>query len=56
MYKRKLLPLDDLREERKVLLGMYANAKTNYVKANLYNKIKAVNQDLFTVTKDTKYL
>ncbi len=56
MYKRKLLPLDDLREERKVLLGMYANAKTSYVKSNLFNKIKAVNQDLFTITKDTRYL
>ena len=56
MYKRKLLPLDELREERIVLLSMYANAKTNYVKANLFNKIKAVNKDLFTITKDTRYL
>ncbi len=56
MSKRKLLQLDDLRQERVVLLSMYANAKTKYVKDNVYNKIKAVNKDLFTITKDTKYL
>jgi hypothetical protein len=56
MHKRKLLPLDDLRQERLVLLNMFANAKTRYVKDNLHHRIKAVNKDLFTITKDTKYL
>ncbi len=56
MPKRKLLPLEDLRQERVALLNMFANAKTTYVKNNLFNKIKAVNKDLFTITKDTRYL
>jgi hypothetical protein len=56
MSKRKLLPLDDLREERVLLLRMYSKAETSYLKNNLFHKIKAVNKDLFTITKDTKYL
>jgi hypothetical protein len=56
MPKRKLLPLDDLREERVLLLNMYSKAETTYLKNNLFHKIKAVNKDLFTITKDTKYL
>jgi hypothetical protein len=56
MSKRKLLPLDDLRQERLVLLNMFTNCKTRYMKDNLRHKIKAVNKDLFTITKDTKYL
>jgi hypothetical protein len=56
MSKRKLLPLDDLREERILLLSMYSKAKTSYLKNNLFHKIKAVNKDLFTITKDPKYL
>ena len=56
MSKRKLLPLDDLREERILLLSMYSKAETSYLKNNLFHKIKAVNKDLFTITKDTKYL
>ena len=56
MYKRKLLPLEDLQQERLALLNMFVNSKTSYVKNNLHRRIKAVNKDLFTITKDTKYL
>jgi hypothetical protein len=56
MPKRNLMPLDELKEERLVLLNMFINAKTRYVKDNLFKKIKAVNKDLFTITKETKYL
>jgi hypothetical protein len=56
MKARTLKSVDTLRLERINLLTMYANAKTQYVKENLYNKIKSVNRDLYTLTKETKWL
>jgi hypothetical protein len=52
---RKNWTLNQLRDERVRLLGMFSEAKTTYLKDNLYHKIKSVNRDLFTITKETKY-
>ena len=56
MKARTLKSVDTLRLERINLLTMYANAKTRYLKDNLHHKIKSVNKDLYTLTKETKYL
>jgi hypothetical protein len=56
MRQRTIKSVDTLKLERINLLGMFADAKTKYVKDNLANKIKSVNRDLFTITKDTRYL
>lgn len=56
MKARTLKSVDTLKLERINLLTMYANAKTRYLKDNLHHKIKSVNKDLYTLTKETKYL
>jgi hypothetical protein len=53
---RKNWTIDQLRDERVRLLGLFVEAKTTYLKDNLNHKIKSVNRDLFTITKETKYL
>ena len=53
---RKNWTIEQLRDERVRLLQMFVEAKTTYFKDNLYHKIKSVNRDLFTITKETKYL
>jgi hypothetical protein len=53
---RKNWTINELRDERVRLLGMFVEAKTTYIKDNLHHKIKSVNRDLFTITKETKYL
>jgi len=56
MEAKKMRSIDELKVERTNLLQMFVTAKTRYVKDNLQYKIKSVNKDLFTITKDTKYL
>jgi hypothetical protein len=56
MKARTLKSVDTLKLERINLLTMYTNAKTKYLKDNLCHKIKSVNRDLYTLTKETKYL
>ena len=56
MGQKKLRSVDELRVERINLLTMYAKAKTRYLKDNLHHKIKSVNKELYTLTKDVKYL
>jgi hypothetical protein len=56
MKARTLKSVDTLKLERINLLTMYANAKTRYLKDNLAHKIKSVNKDLYTLTKESKYL
>jgi hypothetical protein len=56
MGAKKIRSIDELKAERTNLLQMFVTAKTRYVKDNLHHKIKSVNKDLFTITKDTKYL
>jgi hypothetical protein len=53
---RKNWTLNQLKDERVRLLSAFVEAKTTYLKDNLHHKIKSVNRDLFTITKDTKYL
>ena len=48
--------IDELKIERVNLLQMFVAAKTKYVKENLHHKIKSVNKELFTLTKEIKYL
>jgi hypothetical protein len=56
MGAKKMRSIDELKVERTNLLQMFITAKTRYVKDNLHDKSKSVNKDLFTITKDTKYL
>ena len=53
---RKNWTLEQLKDERIRLLGMFIEAKTVYMKNSLHYKIKSINKDLFTITKETKYL
>jgi hypothetical protein len=53
---RKNWTIEQLKDERIKLLAMFVDAKTNYMKNVLHYKIKSVNRDLFTITKETKYL
>jgi hypothetical protein len=53
---RKNWTIEQLKDERIKLLGLFVEAKTTYLKDNLHHKIKSVNRDLFTITKETKYL
>jgi hypothetical protein len=53
---RKNWTLEQLKDERIRLLAMFVDAKTMYIKNNLHHKIKSVNRELFTITKETKYL
>jgi hypothetical protein len=48
--------IDELKVERTNLLMMFSNAKTIYLKNNLHHKIKSVNKELYTLTKEVKYL
>lgn len=56
MEKKRLRDIEELKVERINLLTMYAKAKTRYFKDNLHHKIKSVNKQLYTLTKDVKYL
>jgi hypothetical protein len=53
---RKNWTIDQLKDERIRLFNMFTEAKTEYLKNNLHYKIKSVNRELFTITKETKYL
>jgi len=48
--------LEELRFKRLELLHLFVEAKTHFVKNTLTKQIKTVNQQLFKLTKDTKYL
>lgn len=56
MEKKRLRDIEELKVERINLLTMYARAKTRYLKDNLHHKIKSVNKELYTLTKEVKYL
>jgi hypothetical protein len=56
MRQRVTKSVEVLKVERLALLTLFADAKTKYVKDNLAHKIKSVNKDLYTQTKETKYL
>lgn len=56
MGAKKMRSIDELRLERTNLLQMFVTAKTEYVKNNLKHKIKSVNKELYTLTKEVKYL
>ena len=56
MGAKRLRSIDELRLERTNLLQMFVVAKTRYVKENLHHKIKSVNKELYTLTKEIKYL
>jgi hypothetical protein len=53
---RKNWTIEQLKDERIRLLAMFVGAKTNYMKNFLHYKIKSVNKELYTITKETKYL
>ena len=54
--KMKSLPtLDELRLRRLDILNLTAVAQTNYMKAILYSRLKSVNRDLYTITKNPIY-
>jgi hypothetical protein len=48
--------LEELRFKRIDLLNKFVDAKTGYLKNNLSKRLKSVNQQLFTLTKDARYL
>jgi transposase len=56
MGAKKMRSIDELKVERTNLLQMFVTAKTRYVKDNLFKKIKSVNKELYTLTKETKWL
>ena len=56
MGAKKIRSIDELKIERTNLLQMFVAAKTKYVKENLHHKIKSVNKELYTLTKETKWL
>jgi hypothetical protein len=56
MRQRVTKSVEVLKVERINLLTMFANAKTKYLKDNLNHKIKSVNKDLYTLTKESKWL
>ncbi len=53
---RKNWTIEQLKDERIRLLALFVGAKTNYMKNFLHYKIKSVNKELYTITKETKYL
>ena len=53
---RKNWTIEQLKDERIKLLSAFTEANTKYVKNNLQQRIKSINRDLFTITKETKYL
>jgi transposase len=56
MGAKRMRSIDELKVERTNLLQMFVTAKTRYVKDNLQYKIKSVNKELYTLTKEIKYL
>lgn len=56
MGQKKLKSVEELKVERVNLLTLYIRAKTTYMKDNLHHKIKSVNKELYTLTKEVKYL
>jgi hypothetical protein len=56
MGQKKIRSVEELRAERINLLTLFATAKTTYLKDNLHHKIKSVNKELYTLTKEVKYL
>ena len=56
MGQKKLKSVEELKVERVNLLTLYTRAKTTYMKDNLHHKIKSVNKELYTLTKEVKYL
>jgi hypothetical protein len=48
--------IDELKERRLDILNLFNHAKTNYVRRDLHYKLKSINRDLFTITKNTIYL
>jgi hypothetical protein len=53
---RKNWTIEQLKDERIKLLSAFTEANTKYLKNNLQQRIKSINRDLFTITKETKYL
>ena len=54
--KTKTATLEDLRLKRFDLLNKFVEAKTTFVKNGITKQLKTVNQQLFKITKDTRYL
>jgi hypothetical protein len=48
--------VQDLRDQKALLLYEYADCKTQFIKSNIHRKIKAINVKLYKETKNPIYL
>ena len=53
---KKTPTLEELRFKRLDLLNRFVEAKTLFLKNAITKQLKTVNQQLFTLTNDTRYL
>ena len=53
---RKNWTKDQLIDERKRLFAIFTEAKTEYYKKTLHRQLKSIGRELYTLTKETKYL
>lgn len=54
--KAKQLPtLEELKERRLEILGLYPYIKTDYMRDTLHRRMISVNRDLYTLTKNPIY-
>jgi len=54
--KPKALPtLEELKARRLDILGLYPHVKTDHVRNTLHQRLRSVNRDLFTLTKNPIY-
>ena len=55
MKPKQLPSFEQLRERRADILTLTTEAKTDYIKSVLYNRLKSVNRDLYIITKNPIY-
>ena len=55
MKAKRILTVDELRERREDVLTLTTYAKTHYLKAVLYSRLKSINSHLYTITKNPIY-
>ena len=48
--------IDELRARRLDIMNLFDHAKNDYVRKSLHYKLKSINRDLFTITKNSIYL
>jgi len=55
MKPKQLPTIEELKERRLDILGLYPHIKTEYMRDTLHRRMISVNRDLYTLTKNPIY-